>query len=107
MISAIILHHFFAETFIPYRGGDKMNIFQNIINHKINHLTTEELLKYAKQFQISLSRKEAAQIADYLKGKNVNIFNDEERSKLIKELARITNGHTAKEVNRLLLSFTK
>ena len=42
-----------------------MNIFQNIINHKINTITADELLKYADQFQISISRKEASQIANY------------------------------------------
>jgi Protein of unknown function (DUF2624) len=84
-----------------------MSIFQNIINHKLNTMTADELLQYADQYQISLSRKEASQIANYVKGKKVNIFNDEERSQLIRELAKITNIHTAKEVNRLLSSFTK
>jgi Protein of unknown function (DUF2624) len=84
-----------------------MSIFQNIINHKLNTMTADELLQYADQYQISLSRKEASQIANYVKGKKVNIFNDGERSQLIRELAKITNIHTAKEVNRLLSSFTK
>jgi hypothetical protein len=84
-----------------------MSIFQNIINHKLNTMTADELLQYADQYQISLSRKEASQIANYVKGKKVNIFNDGERSQLIRELAKITNIHTAKEVNKLLSSFTK
>jgi len=84
-----------------------MSIFQNIINHKLNTLTADELLKYADQYQLSLSKKEAIQIANYVKGKQVNIFNDGERSQLIRELAKITNIHTAKEVNRLLSSFTR
>ena len=69
-----------------------MSIFQNIINHKLNTMTADELLQYADQYQISLSRKEASQIANYLKGKKVNIFNDGERTQLIRELAKIT-GH--------------
>jgi Protein of unknown function (DUF2624) len=84
-----------------------MSIFQNIINHKLNTMTADELLQYADQYQISLSRNEATRIANYIKGKKVNIFNDGERSQLIRELAKITNIHTAKEVNRLLSSFTK
>lgn len=70
-------------------------------------MTADELLQYADQYQISLSRNEATRIANYIKGKKVNIFNDGERSQLIRELAKITNIHTAKEVNRLLSSFTK
>ncbi|WP_428909148.1 DUF2624 domain-containing protein [Niallia sp. Krafla_26] len=84
-----------------------MSIFQKVINHKINHLTTDELLKYANQFQISISRKEASQVTGFLKGKKVDIFNDSERARLIKALERITNPQTAKEVDRLLSSFTK
>ena len=61
-----------------------MSIFENIINHKISSITAAELLKYANQFQISISNQHAAQIADYLNGKNVNIFNSVERSKTCK-----------------------
>jgi hypothetical protein len=84
-----------------------MTIFENIINHKISNITAEELLKYASQFQISITQPHATQIADYLKGKNVNIFNSTERAKLVKEIAKIAGVDTAKEVNRLFLQFTK
>jgi hypothetical protein len=84
-----------------------MNIFENIINHKISSITADELLKYANQFQISISNQHASQIANFLSGKNVNIFNSGERAKLIKEIAKIAGADTAKEVNRLFLQFTK
>ena len=57
-----------------------MSIFQKIINHKINNITTDELLKYATQFKISISRKEATQVAQFYKGKKVNIFDNQERT---------------------------
>lgn len=81
-----------------------MSIFQNIINHKINTITTNDLLKYATQFQVSISREQAAQIANYLRGKKINIFDNGERSKVVKEIAKIAGPNTAKEVNRLFLS---
>lgn len=84
-----------------------MKIFENIINHKINSITSEELIKYASQFQISITKAQAGKIAAYLRGKNVNIFNNSERIKLIKEIAKIAGPDTAKEVNRLFLQFTK
>jgi hypothetical protein len=84
-----------------------MNIFENIINHKISSITADELLKYANQFQISISNQHASQIANFLSGKNINIFNSGERAKLIKEIAKIAGADTAKEVNRLFLQFTK
>ncbi|MCA1039098.1 DUF2624 domain-containing protein [Bacillus infantis] len=84
-----------------------MKIFENIINHKVSTITTEELLKYAKQFQISINHVQAKQIANYLKGKQVNIFQDSERSKIIKEIAKIAGPDTAREVNKLFMQFTK
>ncbi|UII54895.1 DUF2624 domain-containing protein [Cytobacillus spongiae] len=83
-----------------------MKIFENIINHKISTITADELMKYAKQFQISINPEEAKQIAKYLKGKQINIFNDSERAKVIKEIAKVAGPSTAKEVNRLFIQFT-
>ena len=84
-----------------------MAIFENIINHKIGNITADELLKYAKQFNISITRPQAEKIAGYLKGKKVNIFIDSERTALIKQIARITSPETAKEVNKLFVKFTQ
>lgn len=84
-----------------------MKIFENIINHKINTITGEELIKYGNQFQISITREQANKIAAYLRGKNVNIFNSNERTKIIKEIARIAGPETAREVNRIFIMFTK
>jgi hypothetical protein len=84
-----------------------MAIFQNIINHKIRTITADELLKYAAQFQISINNAQAQKIAGYLRGKQVNIFIDSERTALIKEIARITDPETAREVNKLFIQFTK
>lgn len=85
----------------------KLAIFQNIINHKIKTITTDELLKYAAQFQISITRDQAQKIAGYLRGKQVNIFDDSERKALIKEIARIAGPETAREINKLFIEFTK
>jgi len=82
-------------------------IFENIINHKIGSITTDELLKYASQFQISITKAQAEKIAGYLRGKKVNIFHDSERTELIKQIAKITNPETAREVNKLFVNFMK
>lgn len=84
-----------------------MKIFENIINHKVSTITADELLKYGDQFNITISKQQAEKIASYLRGKQVNIFDDNERTKLIKALAKIAGPETAREVNRLFLQFTK
>lgn len=84
-----------------------MKIFENIINHKIGTITGDELLKYGKQFQIIITKQQADKIAAYLRGKQVNIFNDEERTKVVKEIAKIAGPETARAVNKLFIQFTK
>ena len=84
-----------------------MSIFENIINHKINTITADELLKYASQFNISINRKQAVKIAEFLRGKQFNIFDAGQRASLIKEIAKIAGVDTAKEVNKLFIQFTK
>jgi len=84
-----------------------VRIFENIINHKINTITGEELLKYAKQFNINVNRLQAKKIAEYLRGKNFNIFDDGERASLVKEIAKTAGPETAREVNKLFMQFTK
>ncbi|WP_313798255.1 DUF2624 domain-containing protein [Cytobacillus sp.] len=84
-----------------------MKIFENIINHKIGTITGDELLKYGKQFQIIITKQQADKIATYLRGKQVNIFNDEERTKVVKEIAKIAGPETARAVNKLFIQFTK
>ncbi|MEH7503643.1 DUF2624 domain-containing protein [Neobacillus drentensis] len=84
-----------------------MTIFQSIINHKINTITAEELLKYADQFKISVTREQAGKIAEYLRGKNVNIFDDSQRAQLVKEIAKAAGPATAREVNKLFIQLTK
>lgn len=84
-----------------------MKIFQQIVNHKINHLTVKELLKYSKEYNISLTDEHAQQLISIIKEKNVNIYDTNERRELIKKVARITTPQTAKKVQQLLQDLMK
>ena len=84
-----------------------MKLLQNVINHKINNITNEELLKYANQYNISLTSQQATSIVASVKGKNINIFDDKKRSKLVKDLARIIGPSKAKDINQLFLQLIR
>ncbi|MGE6752034.1 DUF2624 domain-containing protein [Rossellomorea sp. NPDC071047] len=84
-----------------------MKLLQNVINHKINNITNEELLKYANQYNISLTSQQATSIVASVKGKNINIFDDKKRSKLVKDLARVIGPSKAKEINQLFLQLIR
>ncbi|MBS4217134.1 DUF2624 domain-containing protein [Bacillus sp. FJAT-49711] len=84
-----------------------MKFIQNMINMKINVITTDELLKYAGQYNIKLSRVQSEKIAAFLRGKNFDVFNDKTRSQIIREVAKIAGPNTAKEINKLFIQLTK
>lgn len=84
-----------------------MKFLETMINMKINSISTNELMKYADNYQIRITKMEAEQIANYLRGKNINIFNDQDRLKVIKEISKISGPTTAKQVNQLFIQLTK
>ncbi|MGJ7921392.1 DUF2624 domain-containing protein [Neobacillus sp. LXY-4] len=85
----------------------QVSIFENIINYKLKTITSDELLKYANPFNISLSKNQAEKIAQYLRSTRLNIFQDSERAQMIKDIAKITGPETAREINKLFITFTK
>jgi len=82
-----------------------MILFQKIVNQKINNLSYKELLHYAKQHNVSITEDQAKKIVRLVRGKNINIFEDKERLKLLKEISTITSQETAQKVNKLFLEF--
>ncbi|MGF2617107.1 DUF2624 domain-containing protein [Rossellomorea vietnamensis] len=82
-----------------------MKLLQSVINHKINTITGDDLLSYGKQFSVKINPVQAEKIAAYLRGKNINIFDDAQRSKVIKEIAKIAGPSTAKDVNKIFTKF--
>ncbi|MCG8397884.1 MULTISPECIES: DUF2624 domain-containing protein [Bacillus] len=83
-----------------------MILFQKIILQRLNQVTAEDLLKYSKQYGISLTRTQAAEVANLMNGKNINIFNDQERLQLLKQVENITSKETANTVNEIFKQFT-
>ncbi|KAF1679604.1 DUF2624 domain-containing protein [Bacillus mexicanus] len=83
-----------------------MILFQKIILQRLNQATADDLLKYSKQYGIHLTRAQAIEVANLLYGKNVNIFNESERMRLLKQVETITSKETAQTVNELFKQFT-
>lgn len=96
----------FLHTFLN-RGDFIMKFIQNMINMKINVITSDELLKYARQYNINLSKPQAEKISAFLKGKNFDIFKDQTRTQIIREIAKIAGPNTAKEINKLFIQLTR
>ncbi len=78
-----------------------------MVNSRVNMVTGEELYKYARQFNFQVTKTQAEQVANFLRGKNFDIFDDKTRAKIIKEVAKICGPQTARELNKLFIQWTK
>lgn len=81
-------------------------LIQKIVLQRLNQITASDLLRYAKQYGVSLTSHQAAEVAKLMNGKNINIFNDSERHRLLKQVEAITSKQTAQTVNNLFNQFT-
>ncbi|MCH1624954.1 DUF2624 domain-containing protein [Fredinandcohnia quinoae] len=85
-----------------------MNIYQQIINQKLKTITPEELLTYANQYNIQVTKEQARKVIILMKNqKSINIFSQEERKQLLREIARVTSPDVARQLNSLFIKFTK
>ena len=70
-------------------------------------MTTKELLKYSKEYAVSITTEQAEQIVPLLKGQNVNIYDTGERLELLKKIAKVTSTATAQQINTLFQQLLK
>ncbi|MEN1934796.1 DUF2624 domain-containing protein [Paenibacillus sp. 102] len=84
-----------------------MNLIKHIVNKKLNHMTAKELLKYSKEYAVSITTEQAEQIVPLLKGKNINIYDTGERLDLLKKIAKVTSPSTAQQINTLFQKLLK
>ena len=82
-----------------------MKYIEQLINMKLNTITGNDLLKYAEKVNIAVTKQQADQVAAFIRGKNFNLFNDHDRTTIIKEIAKIAGPKTARQVNDLFKMF--
>lgn len=83
------------------------SFFKDLIMKKIANLSPKELLSYGKQYGFSLTESQAQAITTYLKTHRVDPFSANGRTKMLQELARITDLETAKKAQKLFNEIIK
>lgn len=100
------MHIFRFRPYIVTEGRNGIDFNSKIVLQRLNQITANDLLRYAKQYGVSLTSNQAVEVAKLMNGKNVNIFNDAERNRLLKQVEAITSKQTAQTVNDLFNQFT-
>lgn len=89
------------------KGDCNMNFIHQLVNKKLNNITTKELLKYSQEYQVSITPEQAEQIVTLIHGKNINIYDTDARLYLLKQIAKVTSPATAQKVNTLFQQLLK
>ncbi|OEH93723.1 DUF2624 family protein [Bacillus solimangrovi] len=80
-----------------------MNPFlQTLVNQKVKQLTTQELIQYANQYDISISKKEAENILSLVKKEQINIYDEAKLNKLLDKIRNIVSADAANKAEKLL-----
>ena len=64
-------------------------------------------MKYSKEYEVPITAAQADQIVVLIKGKNINIYDNNERLELLKQIAKVTSPTTAQQVNTLFQQLLK
>ena len=89
------------------KEDNSMNLIKQLVNKKLNHISTKELLKYSEGYDFPVTTAQADQIVGLMKGKNINIYDNDERLALLKQIAQVTSPATAQQVNTLFQQLLK
>ncbi|ENQ3079917.1 DUF2624 domain-containing protein [Bacillus cereus] len=84
-----------------------MNLIQQFVNKKLNNMTSKELLKYSAEYGVPITNEQADKIVTLLQGKHINIYDDQERLQLLKQIAKVTSPATAQQINTLFQKLIK
>jgi exoribonuclease R len=82
-------------------------LLQRIVNTKIQHTNPNELLSFAKKYNVSLTSDEASTIVSILRKNSINYFNETDRKKVINEIASKVNPTVANKMNTIFEGLTK
>ncbi|TMN20982.1 DUF2624 family protein [Lentibacillus cibarius] len=74
---------------------------KQLVTNKLKQLSSDELLYYAHEYNFSITRKQANAITTYLQSHSIDPFSSDDRSKMFRELARITDRDTANKAQLL------
>ncbi|MFC4404199.1 DUF2624 family protein [Gracilibacillus xinjiangensis] len=90
------------------KGEKQMNGFKKmILLRKLQSIDADTLYHYAKQYGITISTDQAEKISDHLKNNNYDPTKTNDRMKMLKKLAEITDLKTAQKCQQLFQKLIK
>jgi hypothetical protein len=82
-------------------------MISQLVQQKFSQLNSDELIKYGKSYGFHLSKEQADQIVEYIHSHSLDPFNERDRLKLLKKIAKITDEKTAQKAHKLFKDMIK
>ncbi|WP_332690976.1 DUF2624 family protein [Halalkalibacter lacteus] len=82
-------------------------IMQQLINNKINSLTTTELLDLASQHNINISSNQAEKVISILHSEKIDVANKAQIERMIQRLQNEVDPYVSSVVQQLLHQFSQ
>ncbi|WP_227934954.1 DUF2624 family protein [Alkalihalobacillus deserti] len=85
-----------------------MNVFmQQLVNNKVNSLTSKELLDLAAQYNIQLSPQQAKEVIAILRSEQIDVSNQAQVEKIIHRLQTEVDEYVSSVIQQLLQQFSQ
>lgn len=85
-----------------------MNPFlQQMINHKLNTLSAEELIALGSQYNIQLTEAQATQIIRILRQEKIDVSDVKQRDRIIKKIEAVTSPQVAQTIQVMFQSIAR
>ena len=68
---------------------------QQLVNHKVNSLTTSDLLQLAQQHQIPVTQQQAEHVLHIVHSEKINVANTEQIHRILHRLQTEVDPHVA------------
>ncbi|WP_062046340.1 DUF2624 family protein [Bacillus sp. JCM 19034] len=81
------------------------SIMQQLINQKVNSITSPELLDLAKSYNISLSKDQADKVIAILRTEKINVADQKQLERILHRLQTEVDPYVTSVIQQLLKQF--
>ena len=76
-----------------------------MVNHKLNTITKDELIQLAKQYQFKITENQARKIITILRSEVINVTNLKQRERILGKIKQQVDAQTERKMNEMLKQY--
>ncbi|MCK0471543.1 DUF2624 family protein [Halalkalibacter sp. APA_J-10(15)] len=81
------------------------SIMQQLVNQKVNSITSPELIQLAKQYNVALSKSQADKVITILRSEHINVADQAQLERMLHRLQTEVDPYVTSVIQQLLKQF--